>query len=134
MSQNPCIICLNSAAEGCLIYRGFITTFMAVTTSWVIVQHVDNPTPNSCEIDLYSRFVANLQTQIATRASTGTACLYLVFCRVSQGRRMSQRSLKLPLRIRKFFSQSSSVQVVLMWGHQLSLCGHVQILLCLTEI
>jgi len=83
--------------------------------------NVDNPTPNSCEIDLYSRFVDNLQIQITTRASTETACLYLVFCRVSQGRRVSHSSLKLLLPILKFFSQSLSVQVALMWGHQLSL-------------
>lgn len=58
------------------MYRGFMTTFMAVTISWVIVQHVDNPTPKRCEMNLYSRFVANLQIQIATRASTGTDHLY----------------------------------------------------------
>lgn len=103
---------------------------IALTTSWVIEQHVDIPTPNRCEIDLYSRLVANLQIQIATRMSTGTACLYLVFWRVSQGRRVTHSRLKLPLRILKFFSHSWSIQVLLMQSHQLLLRGYVHMLLC----
>lgn len=65
LSLKPCTVVLKSASEGVLMYSGFRIVFMAVTTSWVMRQQVDVPTPKRWEIDLYSRLVVSLHRQIA---------------------------------------------------------------------
>ena len=47
---------------------------------WVIMQAVDLPTPNKCDIVRYSTFVASLQMVMATRFSTDTAPQSTVSC------------------------------------------------------
>lgn len=78
---------------GCvLIYCSFITTFKAVTTSWVITQRVDKPTANRWAMDLRSRLVPSLHRQTAALNSTGrrvsgTCC---------SGRRTAHRGRNVP--------------------------------------
>ena len=118
-----------SSPEGNWVYLSIIVSTIALHASWIIMQTVEWWTPNKWTTVLHSQGVARHHNVTPTLCSTLIAFLNRVFVQNTSVRTWLHRYRKVYFFVRKFSSQSCSLNVSMMiLLHQVELLSLVQTL------